>query len=720
MNKLKGKFGASTKPSPIDEKSSETSDTIGNFRTAVIRNMIAQEQVEGLIHPVTYEQKIQSRFIDRHVQLKSGKTEADYSLEDLAFALSMYRNCGHLPPLWTSFLVVPSKPVMASLLMQLISSNPGFDDVCFEVIKAEAKQLKDDDKLCMLLFDEIVICPTLCRKEGQYSILGFEDFGYRRGGDIATHAQVFMLTNLKRKWTHPVFYSFSHGPIKPADIIKILELILGRCSSTTLKIISIICKHKPNNIEAIKTLLRTTKEARIRTGIDDRADSTIDFDGQEIVPLYDVKQLFTGIRNNFLSSNIHFVDQNVEKIAKWEHIKEMYEMPGIKLSQKLTDKHIYPDKINKNDVLTSLQVFSQRVATNILIPAKMAALQKRPPPDSLQTSHLLFFLDQLYDSLNGCDSEPDESKPLRSTATAKSPHLQFWEDAVVKLETFKFKKQGASFKSSALKCLILTTKNFIYLFKKLQDQNMNAFNQQKLSLEKLEKFMNNVTNKRISTVERFQRHYHFNKIRSFLGGNPVSKRYNNSNQNNSEVFEILQKILLSQLNEDLKVEKFSKIPALELFGIQDYPLDRKLISVLRYFISKTCTDQCKKVIYERSFKMIKDPKDNRSIKTLLVNLQFSDQIRNACTLIKFMLGKDLHKRRVLNHVMNYVSNEIQFTYCEHSEKITKLIVNHLIKINTEKYIDQINEVLKGKYFKHWPSNSSTYLKKADKLGKKSR
>jgi hypothetical protein len=54
-----------------------------------------------------------------------------------------------------------------------------------------------------------------------------------------------------------------------------------------------------------------------------------------------------------LTKELHFVQEGVEKVASWSHIERLYEVDkkqGV-YSQftKLTDEHVIPSKIKKNE-----------------------------------------------------------------------------------------------------------------------------------------------------------------------------------------------------------------------------------------------------------------------------------------------------------------------------------------------------------------------------------
>ncbi|KAF2897876.1 hypothetical protein ILUMI_08300, partial [Ignelater luminosus] len=77
-------------------------------------------------------------------------------------------------------------------------------------------------------------------------------------------------------------------------------------------------------------------------------------DEDEIVPLYDFPHLLKEVRNNFLTKELRFPVDGVQKVASWKHMVQLYESVNtdkadheLTLCLKLTDFHIIPDKIKK-------------------------------------------------------------------------------------------------------------------------------------------------------------------------------------------------------------------------------------------------------------------------------------------------------------------------------------------------------------------------------------
>lgn len=102
-------------------------------------------------------------------------------------------------------------------------------------------------------------------------------------------------------------------------------------------------------------------------------DWTILVDDVEFIPIYDPPHVLKCMRNNFLKYNIEIdyrqpnLQPEERKYASWSHIVTAYEIDVYssfleRHVPKLTDQHVYPEKIGKMRVKFMMQVFSRTLA----------------------------------------------------------------------------------------------------------------------------------------------------------------------------------------------------------------------------------------------------------------------------------------------------------------------------------------------------------------------
>lgn len=60
------------------------------------------------------------------------------------------------------------------------------------------------------------------------------------------------------------------------------------------------------------------------------------------------------------------------------------------------------------------------------------------PKTAEETAAFLYFMDQLFDSVNGSSSEADHGKLLRCAIKEGSLHINHWEKCIKTLQSMKF------------------------------------------------------------------------------------------------------------------------------------------------------------------------------------------------------------------------------------------------------------------------------------------
>ncbi|KAF2890394.1 hypothetical protein ILUMI_15779 [Ignelater luminosus] len=184
--------------------------------------------------------------------------------------------------------------------------------------------MKPLDSYCALLFHEVALEPGLQYNRKLDMFEGFEDYGgSERKASFADHALVFMLRGICRKWKQPIVFTFCKGTTSTPRLTSLLMDVILQVKLTGLKIMCTICDQGATNQATINSLLRETEQNCIRQSIDNRHFGFV-IDGEEIIPLYDFPHLLKGVRNNLLAKDLHFVQDGIEKMARWRHIEQFY------------------------------------------------------------------------------------------------------------------------------------------------------------------------------------------------------------------------------------------------------------------------------------------------------------------------------------------------------------------------------------------------------------
>ncbi|CAK1597794.1 unnamed protein product [Parnassius mnemosyne] len=229
--------------------------------------------------------------------------------------------------------------------------------------------MKPADKLCILIFDEMSLKANITYNESKDLVVGFVNNGRETKPEFADHAQVFMIRGLLRKYKQPVAYTFAQAATKGPELALQIKTIIENLQETGFNVVATVCDQGTNNRNALNLLLNETRVHILRSGQEVREETKlIIINDKKIVPLYDPPHLLKGIRNNLLEKNLRYTSDNIEKTAKWNHIKQLHEenpaYKGIRLVPKLSDSHVDPMR-TKMKVKFASQVFSRTVSSTM-------------------------------------------------------------------------------------------------------------------------------------------------------------------------------------------------------------------------------------------------------------------------------------------------------------------------------------------------------------------
>ncbi|XP_063226617.1 uncharacterized protein LOC134533179 isoform X1 [Bacillus rossius redtenbacheri] len=410
-------------------------------------------------------------------QLKSQKVIPKgrrFTLDDklLALALSKQSNKGYR--LLSKYFALPSKRTLTKVLGNF-HFDPGVNVHVMEQLKKAVARLTPKDRYCTLVFDELSLQPNIHYDENGDVIVGFQDFGNgERKPVFADHALVFMVRGLKKRWKQPIAFAFIEGSTKTTDLVRCIKDVVTAVQQTGLKVVGTICDQGTSNQAAINYLLKESDEMCKRKGIENRNSGMV-INGEEIIPLFDPPHLLKGIRNNLLTKDVLFIWEKGQQVASWRHVLQLYEVDSrhhrddLRACPKLTEEHVVLAKIKKMKVKNCTQVFSQRLSSTMRLLAEWGDFDGRLEKSAIDTADFLLFMDKLFDSVNGTRIHAVEGKLLRCAVTARSPHVQFWRDAIPVLESIQFTNGKTSTRPPSVKNWVRTVKGFLHIWDKLKE-----------------------------------------------------------------------------------------------------------------------------------------------------------------------------------------------------------------------------------------------------------
>ncbi|KOB58244.1 Uncharacterized protein OBRU01_25365 [Operophtera brumata] len=403
------------------------------LRTA--KNIFSNPALLKVMEDMTNSAKVLTLLQFReHAKKEKGRR---FHLKEKIIALTILKQSPKAYRFLRKIFVLPSPQTLVKLLSKA-NVQPGVNKKIFAQLKAKATTMKTNEKLCILLYDEMSLQANVTYNERRDKVNGFVTDGRETRCFLANHAQVFMVRGLIKNYKEPVSFTFSSGATKGPELAKQIKEIITELQNAGLKVLATVCDQGSNNRQAIKCLMTEARGSYLRRG-ETPKDNVFLVNDAEIVPLYDPPHLLKGIRNNLLSKNLQFEMDGRAKLAQWHHLELLHkENPGykgIRLVPKLTDAHIIPNKIGKMKVKHASQVFSATVASNMGYLADKGIL----PKECKDTADLLMFIDKLFDSVNGSYTNKNRfAKPLLGPVTPKSCHHNSWNEAKKVLKTMSF------------------------------------------------------------------------------------------------------------------------------------------------------------------------------------------------------------------------------------------------------------------------------------------
>lgn len=259
-------------------------------------------------------------------------------------------------------------------LLNRIPIAAGLNEVIFDNLKANVKNLKERDRHCVLMFDEMSLQAHLHFNRSADEIEGFVDMGTNHKTNIiADHGLVFMVKGITRKWKQALGYVFTSGSVNTIDLVRLLKDVIKKCHAAGLNIIATVCDQGASNQAAINYLINDSLMKQSRSG----QENDVRFfkvNGRKVIPLYDPPHLIKGIRNNLLQRNLIWKKPETLLTAKWSDVELAYKIDNasgeLRVMPKLTENHVNRHKLKKMKVACATQVLSHSVSSVMAVFAR--------------------------------------------------------------------------------------------------------------------------------------------------------------------------------------------------------------------------------------------------------------------------------------------------------------------------------------------------------------
>lgn len=226
-----------------------------------------------------------------------------FTLQEKLLSLALYKQSTKSYRVISKWFTLPSRKTLSNLLSKIPIST-GLDKTFLKVLCANVQKLKEKDKFCALLFDEVSLDVQLHFDNSAGEIIGFEDNGLGRTQNFADHALVFMVKGITKKYKQPISYTFCKSSTKKHDLANQIRTLIRGITSTGLKVIATISDQGTTNCAAINLLKTDTREFYLRNNqrydIDRFYEINCDGTRIKVIHLYDPPHLLKGKLTNIM------------------------------------------------------------------------------------------------------------------------------------------------------------------------------------------------------------------------------------------------------------------------------------------------------------------------------------------------------------------------------------------------------------------------------------
>lgn len=335
------------------------------------------------------------------------------------------------------------------------------------------------------------------------------------------------------------------------------------------------------------------------------------------------------------------------------------------------------------------------------------------------TSQVVAFLDNLFDSVNGVStfSKKSKGKELRSTVTKTSLHHQFWREAIKKLQEMKFiDKNSKEVTVPSTRNWLVTLRSFQRLWQFFEEKNITIMRPRYFNSDGLENFFGRVRayNSRNNNpdCQSFTNTFKSLLITGFI------KFHNNSfNCEDESCYQLLKMKSLFQTNDniveiidsntDLQSNSPSNVSANLCTMARRERLNVHARAytagwVIRKILKKSKCLQCKKDLTSTNESDVhkwvsqKEYKSRRGL--IYASEHFVMLFGTIFKETNLFLDSNAHKHNLATKICNIVQKKCAFEFikCQkHKNYIIQAFMSITTKLAIHNWCNIINKILKG-------------------------
>lgn len=182
------------------------------------------------------------------------------------FCIGIYRRSRSAYKFLSKYLLCPSITTL-DIQLRHIPLNSGCNPIIFKYLQLVAKEVKDIELYCVLIWDEMAIEPAINYDSKSDKIIGFEDWGMKRTRKFADHAILFAVRCLASGNHMPIGYGFCRNTTNTVQLIRCIKNWLTILIKSGFKPKATVCDQGATNVAAIRLLIEDANRLRSKMHI---------------------------------------------------------------------------------------------------------------------------------------------------------------------------------------------------------------------------------------------------------------------------------------------------------------------------------------------------------------------------------------------------------------------------------------------------------------------
>lgn len=316
-----------------------------------------------------------------------------------------------------------SLPTQRSLRRWLsnIRMSPGVIPGIIQCVSASTRDWNARDRVCTLIFDEIILKKNLSYDAGQDVVHGFVDDGMERSSTIADRALVVLLAGVSKRWVQPVAFTVGHTLTSASIMAKLLNSIIMQLKAVQIIVKAVVCDQGTSNVSLAQQLGITVEKPFFEVL------------GERVYFIFDVPHLVKTTRNNVQAHKLLIGNEVVD----WSYIEHLYKSTHelrLRLAPKLTERHIYQKPFSNMKVSRAAQVLSSSVSIAIMALVYVNEL----PTSAIATANFCGRIDKIFDALNSSSPHKNAQKCRYGIKKGDNELIQFLQEQLLWFPSWKF------------------------------------------------------------------------------------------------------------------------------------------------------------------------------------------------------------------------------------------------------------------------------------------